>query len=224
MGFGGLGLAKRHVEIHDNAALASISGFQALAKVLGHFQIANNPVLATVAGFGLLNEVDASFAIVHNAALVNFDGIATLKAIGTDLNITFNSALNSINSLLNSPLQSVGNNFGIANNPALSSCAVDQLKLTLQSNKGWSGIESTCCNAGCATCAAAVCNGTPVGTTGQSTICLGSPTIQTAADVQTLANVTEIDGDLTINSTALTTLTGLSNLTHITGSLSITAR
>ena len=119
-------------------------------------------------------------------------------------------------------MQQVGNVFYIANNPALSTCQVDALRKQLQAIPGgYSGTDDSCCNQGCTACTGPACTGTAGGPTGQSGIYNGSLVISTAADLQTLSTVTEIDGDLTINSTQLANLTGLNNLTHITGSLSI---
>jgi len=214
-GFAGLSLANRHIEVYNNAAMTSLSGFQTVSKVLGHLKIQDNASLATITGFGMVTEVGAEFQIYHNQALTAFDSMVSLKSVGSDLIIKYNNVLTSLNGLISSPLQSVGNDFSIANNPSLSSCTVDYLRQILKSAGAWSNVDDSCCNLGCTTCTGAVCT-TPdsTGTGGQVGTYVGSVVLNTAADAQTMAGVTEIQGDLTINSTSLTSLTGLDHLTH----------
>jgi len=79
----------------------------------------------------------------------------------------------------------------------------------------------SCCNSGCTACTDSKCTGTSGGTPNQNTIFQGPLTITNSADIQTLTSVTEIDGDVTINSTALSSLQGLNNVVTIDGNLSI---
>ncbi len=220
-GFMGL-VSVRHLEIHDNAALQTLAGFGSLASVGGHFDIHGHPALLSISGFGMLHDVAAYLTIHHNPKMTNFDGMQTLKTIGGDLQIQNNLALTSIAGLNASGMKGLGNSFAISNNPMLSVCQVSQLKTTLMlATPGWTGPDDSCCNGGCTACTAAMCTGMVSQIAGQSGMYNGSLTITTPADLQTLVAVTHITGDLTINSTALTNLTGLGNVAVVDGSVSI---
>src|SRR5262249_27641982 len=149
-----------------------------------------------------------------NQKLTNFDGITSLKAVGTDLLVKNNPALTSITSLVNGDMQSVGNAFDVSGNPQLSSCQVLALKTALQAAGGIQGEDKSCCNGGCTACTGPACTGSSGGTEGQSGTFNGDVTIANAGQLPSLANVTEIVGNLTINNTSIPNLTGLGNLTH----------
>ena len=94
--------------------------------------------------------------------------------------------------------------------------SINCARLFSRTPRGWSGVDHSCCNSGCQTCVGSACSG-PAIPGGQVGSVNGDVVIQNDSDLKTLKNVTEIIGDLTINSTALSTLSGLENLKHVSG-------
>jgi hypothetical protein len=125
--------------------------------------------------------------------------------------------LNSIAGLRSGTLSSVGNLFFIAGNPLLSACEVNTLRTAL----GVTGNDQSGANSGCTTCAGTTCSAGAGGITGQSGAFVGDVTVANATDLAWMKNITDIQGFLHINSTPLTSITGLTNLKTISKEMTI---
>jgi hypothetical protein len=108
-----------HVEIADNAQLASLTGFAA-TEVRGDLAIRNNKALTTLGTMSSLGRVTGNLTIDNNTALTNLAAFTTaLKFVDLSLTITNNPALADLGALKH--LQLVGA-ITITNNAALSVC------------------------------------------------------------------------------------------------------
>lgn len=85
--------AAGHVEISDNAKLASLGAMSALYRVTGSVTIDGNPVLANLAAFTTsLKFIDQTLTISNNAALTDLGALKHVSLIGA-ISITNNTNL-----------------------------------------------------------------------------------------------------------------------------------
>ncbi|HRJ16579.1 MAG TPA: hypothetical protein PLI34_16395, partial [Saprospiraceae bacterium] len=109
-----------NMECIDNPLLNDLTGLSALTSIGGYLNITLNPQLTSLNGLGALASVGDFIDINSNAALANLDGLQNLGSISTSLVITGNPSLTNLSGLAG--LTSV-NDFGIADNPLLTSLA-----------------------------------------------------------------------------------------------------
>jgi hypothetical protein len=82
-----------HVEISDNARLATLGAMSALYRVTGSVTIDGNPALTGLAAFTTsLKYIDLSLTISNNAALADLGALKHVSLIGA-INITNNASL-----------------------------------------------------------------------------------------------------------------------------------
>jgi len=167
-----------------------------------------------VSGFGKLAQLGGSLTVRDSDVLTNFDGLHSLTNIGNNLVVVANPQLNGIGGLRSGTLTtaSLGNIYDIAGNPNLLACEVASLKTTL--NVAAHNDESGT-NLGCTACTGVTCSGTPGGTAGQNGTFTGDASVENLADLAWLKNVVNLTGSMTVNTSALTTISGLSNLQAI---------
>lgn len=108
-----------HVDVADNALLATLTGFAA-TTINGDFAVRNNPALTTLGTMSSLYRVTGNLTIDGNAALTNLAAFTTsVKFVDRALTITNNGNLTDLGALKH--LQLVGG-ITITNNPRLVVC------------------------------------------------------------------------------------------------------
>ncbi len=220
-GFAKLNKVNGSFQLYGDGALAHLAGFAGLTTLGSDFLIQGNPQLLDITGFAGLHVVTGKLTIDSNAALAAVSGMTGLQNVGDALRVTNNLLLSDISGLNAGAFVRLGNELRMAGNPSLSHCQVDVLKARLAAaSVPFTGSDYSCCNLGCGTCSGAVCS-FGVGGGGQSGDFLGDVAISDTSSMALLANVKKIIGNLTMNSTNLTTLGGLSGLQAVTGSVNI---
>ena len=112
----------------DNPDLATVSGLRNLTEVRGEIVITRNESLTALPAWTALSDVGGSMHIDENPMLASLDGLEALDAIGGSLTIEENEALSNIDALRG--LTNVGDDLWLRDNPALSGCrcALDGLR------------------------------------------------------------------------------------------------
>ena len=96
-GFPALMSVGGHLNIQDNTALTSISGFAVLTSV-GELTISFNAKLPDVSGFNVLKRIEGNFLIQENDPLTTHSDFAALTHIEGSLSIINNDLLRTISS------------------------------------------------------------------------------------------------------------------------------
>ena len=221
----------------------SLTDIQALSNISGsltnNITIINNQILTNLNGLQNITQV-ASLNITNNAALQNISGLSGLTTLTNSFSNTLNiqtnpslTSLNGLNNLVNLPnnggvkiltnntltdisaLASISNlaYLEITNNSNLSTCAIAPVCNLLTVNNANAFISDNGTNCSSKAVVQSFCPTCPT----------GDVTFTTQAEVDAFVtqypNCTQISGNLSINGFNIPNLSGLSNLTTVTGNL-----
>ncbi len=232
--------------IYNNSVLASLSALDSLSLVSGNLQILANDLLSSLAGLEGIISVGGQMAINGNTKLTNLSGLENLTSVGS-IGISGNDALTNLSSLYNltsvggslgilgnsnltclglDRLCSVDGNFNISDNSSLCSNVASKLRDQVAGCPG-GGIGSTITIANNNTCGAWRSDFTVDGPTdiailsGYSHVAgdliISNPTTPVTS-LLGIEGLFSVGGDLYIqNNPALTSLSGLDNLTSVGG-------
>lgn len=119
-----------------NTALQSLAGLSSLKKVGGKLYVEENERLVDLQGLEGVDKLGLHLEVYSNAALVSIDGLETVTSVGGVLHIYGNAKLANLEGL--AALQELGMGLQIRDNPALPTCAAQELwdRLTAA---GWTG-------------------------------------------------------------------------------------
>ena len=236
-----------NVTITNNAALANLNGLQNITTITGSLGITSNALITQLPNWNLTQV--RSINLSNNAQLssiATLSGITALSApatgLPTALFISSCQALTSLNGLQNLTtlnnaninLQSNNNLTDITALNGLNVNSINGLNIALNTSLSTCGVSWVCGRLALNTTNVTIssnANGcfdiAQVQTTCSSNPCpAGNVTLNSQLDVDTFValypNCTTIDGDLTISGIFINSLVGLSNLTTINGSLTIT--
>lgn len=238
------------VYIGNNTQLLHVDGLNSLASVGGFTDINNNTALVNVDGLSSLTSIGKGLFIGYNTALANLDGLRNLSALGGYLRIRDNATLLHLNGLhkitqiggniyvynntmLNDILGmrniapgSIEIEFGltIQDNPALAVCNLPNFCTYLANDasthpRNISGNLANCLDEAAVVTA---CIPSPCPSVGQLSLTTQEQVNQFRANYP---NCTELESNLFIGlndqTSNITDLTPLSNLTHVGGWIAV---
>ncbi len=111
----------RALTVHDNFALTSLTGLDALTTIRGSVSIADNPRLTSLAGLRNVTSFAGSFTLTNNATLPTVT-LTSLASITTNLLIAGNPALTTLAGL--DALASVGGDVRVTDNDRIPAAEV----------------------------------------------------------------------------------------------------
>jgi hypothetical protein len=224
----------------SGSALANLSGLENVTYVGGNLSISGTYALTSLSG--LPNVIIMGNLIIEfNSNLASLTGLENVTSVGGDLKIENNDALTSLSGLNNFP--SINGDLIIRWNPQLCNCSVDPLCTYLSNPNGSINISNN--GEGCSSMIeVAVGCGTTLPCLEDGWYSMYSqfdvdhfPVVfpdcnnlncnviidgNDITNLDSLANVTSIEGDLLIyTNVALTNITGLDNVNSISGYLTI---
>jgi len=195
------------LRIIDNASLADLTGLKTLTSVGGNLRVEGNTALVSLSGLQGLTSVAGDLMVVDNDALTSLRGLHGLIEVGGSLRIEDNAELRSL--LFLQELTTLGADLSLTNNPHLPTCEAEHFRDRLIAG-GWAGTATIAGNDDLAACPCP-----------DAEIWLGDYQIQNAEDLGALSGHWLVDGDLRIQGSDLTDLTGLECLRVIDGDLII---
>jgi len=217
-GLSGLTNVGNGLNITGNSSLTNLNGLNTLNSVLGYVSINNNASLSSLFGLNGLNTVGQYLSIGGpggNPLLASLNGLQSLTTIGGNFQIHGNSALTSLVGL--NSLTSIGGSLNIGNNTALSTCSIqaicDHLSIPFNiSNISGNAIGCNSINEVQLTC------GLPIS-------CTSNITFTSQAEIDAFPTIhpscNSITGNVTIQGSDITNLSGLSQIISIDGNLTI---
>ena len=228
--------------LEDNKSLPSLSGLEQLTCIGGNLDIIDCDALYDLHGLNNVTGACGDLNILRNYTLHNLAGLEGMQCVAGHILIARNDVLTNIEGIGNISAATI-EEVTIIKNPALSSCAVESISYYLQAPGGAVNIydNNSCCNnpSEVALSGGFALPCLPYGNyhfynqleidrfatnypgcdvlTG--TVYIRGPEI---ISLEGLLPVSAIDGDLIIDQTeALETLSGLENITSVSGSLHI---
>ena len=216
LGLGSLTSIGGFVHIYNNL-ITSFSGLSGLISIGGDFNIQGNPNLTSLTGLNSLISIGGNLVIYQNNALLNLSGLDGLTSTNGLLFIENNASLISLVGLDNIDPATI-TDLTIQSSNQLSLCNVQSICEYLSNPANPATISGNA--TGCATrteieaaCAAPSCPS-------------GDITFSTQAEIDafpaTYPGCTTITGNVSISGSDIVNLSGLSAVTSIGGSLSIT--
>ncbi|MFD1629407.1 leucine-rich repeat protein [Pseudopedobacter beijingensis] len=213
------------LNIRDNAVLASLNGLHNLTSTSGYLYIRSNAQLTNLDAFQSLTSIGTYIEVFDNPVLQNLNGLQNVTAINGNIIINSNPALTDISGLRNiNPATITGpTGLRITDNPQLSVCNLPNFCTYLSGSgaRTISGNKTTCLNV------SAVTNACQVNCPTQSFAFHTQAQIDEFGALYahctniTLSNVLIGYGDPMANTTDITDLTPLQNITTLTGYLLI---
>lgn len=213
------------LSVSDMPNLYYLDGLEGLTAVTGNVSLARLGVYNLL---GLRNVTFIGGNLILNSlnSLDSLPGLEALTSVGNAIRIENNAHLSSISELRNvTHLQE----FSATNNPVLSQCALNDflnaLHLTCSSCSG--NNESTPCPGGGGGCLSGSFSlGSPADVQGLAGVyCINGditvPPETTLTDFAGLESLKIINGNLTLSYTPIVSMHGLENLTTVTGSIRI---
>jgi hypothetical protein len=208
----------KNLSIFTNEALKSLAGLNNLSSIGGDVTIIENDSLVSLSGLESLVSIQGDLRIYENNALASLLALYSLNTINGTLLITDNPSLYSLHGLDNINAGSISN-LTIRVNPLLSSCEVQSICEYLSSPNGTVKIynNDTGCNDPHEV--AVHC--------GISLPCLpdGNYYFLSQHDIDSYQSnypgCNNIEGDVQITGNDIVDLSGLNNITSISGSLYI---
>lgn len=207
------------MELLNNSSLIDLDGLSALTSLGGGINIEDNGGLISLGGLSSLSSIGGGLSIVNNTALPNLTGLSSLTTLAGGITVISNDVLTTLNGLENIDHTSI-TNLNIQNNTILSNCEVQSIcdYLGIPANSATISGNATDCasraevEAACIECPA------------------GGLTLDSQADIDDFATnypgCAVISGHLTIQESIpgnITSLAGLSQLTNIDGTLSVSS-
>ncbi len=229
------------LNIEGNTGLTSLTGLNNVTSIGGYLGISANPSLSSLTGLNNLTFIEDELYIQGNDVLTNLIGFSNLTSIGADLSIIGNSALLSLTELGNVAAGSIFN-LNIYDNCSLSNCNVQSICDYLTNPNGTVNIYGNLAGCNNPPEVANACGHTlsclPYGNyyfINQSDIDNFQTNYSNCTNLTgvlkiTGVNITNLNGLNTVtsigrfdleNADALTSLTGLNNLSTISGYLRI---
>ena len=192
------------LSIRNNPSLTNTDGLGSLAAVSGAYvTIQDNDSLTGLDGLSSLTEVQGDLAIRYNDALTNLDGLSGLETVGGNLNIWDSASLTSINGLTN--LVSIGGNLSVLRNENPAFTDLDGLS-ALTTIQGALILETL-----------ELSDLSGLSNVNQIAGSFLINDIWSLNNIDGLAALTAVGGDLKITSTGLLQLDGLSSLVSVGG-------
>lgn len=208
------------LSIQAGPLLRNLSGLDSLTSIGGHLMISSyySTKFGTLNGLENVQTIGGDLRIENNPKLVNLNGLKNLVSIGGDLRIERNAALYSLAGLEKLSLESI-KNITIAENYNLADCGFEGLCTYLadpegvvniyDNGTGCSGLEDVAENCGI---------NPPCLPYGNYYLCKQD---QVDNFTSNYSDCAELNGDLTIKGTAITSLCGLHGITSVSGNLVI---
>jgi len=203
---------------NDNSALTSLTGLEGLTSIGGDLKIYSNAALTNLTGLDGLSSIGGDLYISSNFSLTSLTGLDGLTSIAGYLDISYNDSLTSLTGLDNIDAGSITNLYIIDNN-SLSTCETQCLCDYVSNPSGIINIYGNAVGCNSVIELANACGG--------SIPCLqyGDYYFVSQADIDNFQtafpNCTALQGNVIINGSDITNLTGLENLTSIGGYLRI---
>jgi hypothetical protein len=217
-GFSNLTLVGGNVSLNQNDSITDLTGLDNLTTIGRDLLIQDNLSLINLAGLTNLISIGGKLTIKGNEALVDLAALSNFSSMKGELKIDDNDVLNSLGGLENLTSDSITNIF-ITNNASLASCEANSLCEYLSSPNGTVNIYNN----------APGCNNPPeiAASCNISLPCLpyGHYYFYHQTDIDNFHNdypdCTKLAGNVSINTSDITSLSGLSQITGIEKGLSI---
>jgi hypothetical protein len=226
----------------QGAGITNLNGLANITNITGNLIINQASSLQNVNGLSSLQSIGGSLGIVQTG-LLNLNGLSSLTSIGGDLGIQGNLSLTDISGLENIDATTISGTQGlyILGNPNLSICNLSNFCTYLSfpagthprtisangSNCGSVAVITASCSTDCPSGDLVFSTQADINsfafTYPSCTHILGNVTIEgNMTNLNPLANLTNISGNLTIqNTTALSNINGLISLVNIGGNVTI---
>lgn len=208
------------LNIEAGPLLRNLSGLDSLTSIGGHLIIGSyySTKFGTLNGLENVQTIGGDLRIADNPKLVSLNGLKNLVSIGGDLRIERNTALYSLAGLEKLSLESI-KNITIAENYNLADCGFEGLCAYLADPEGVINIydNRTGCN-GPEDVAEDCGINPPCLPHGNYYLCKQD---QIDNFMFNYSGCAELNGDLTIKGTAITSLGGLHGITSVSGNLVI---
>src|SRR5690606_17336980 len=205
----------------NNANLTTISHLSNLTSLGSYLSFYNNAQLASLDGLGGLTSINGYIWILTNQSLVNLNGLSNVASISGFLTISDNELMSDISGISQINSTSI-TNMNIKDNPILSICDYPNICTYLE-GIGTRNVSGNAVGCDSDTAIQAACSGEEEedkDDDGPAPVCTGNITLTTQAQVNDF-NCSKVVGDLTISGNDITNLDSLSELTEVTGNLSI---
>lgn len=217
------GLLRIGADDGSSSDITNISGLSNLNKIGTILFIQNNGVLQNLDGLQGLTQLGGRLFIGINAQLQNIDGLNNISSIGGEIGVPNNAALNNIQGLRNIDPSKIAGLY-INDNPALAVCDLPNFCTYLANDasthpRNISGNLGNCLNEPAVVTA---CTPSPCPSVGQLSLTTQAEVNQFLASYP---NCTELEANLFIGlndqTSNITDLTPLSNLTHVGGWIAV---